>query len=46
VATTSMSGWALMISVIKPRTRAESSTHRTLSFFIAIESRFPFKPRA
>src|SRR5690606_24619432 len=33
-ATTSMSSWLLMISVIRPRTRAESSTHRTRIFFI------------
>ena len=34
VATTSMSGWLLMISVIRPRTSAESSTHKTLIFCI------------
>src|SRR3546814_2827828 len=35
---TSMSAWLLMISVIKPRTRAESSTHNSRIFFIAISA--------
>ncbi|CFN82244.1 Uncharacterised protein [Bordetella pertussis] len=41
VATTSMSGWLLMISVIRPRTSAESSTHKTLIFFILATRRWP-----
>ncbi|MNL27693.1 hypothetical protein D3C87_1492980 [compost metagenome] len=43
VATTSMSGWLLMISVISPRTNAESSTHKTLIFFIVC-CLGPFRP--
>ena len=34
-ATTSMSSWLLMISLIRSRIRAESSTHSTLIFFPA-----------
>src|SRR5690606_7595808 len=39
-ATTSISGWLLMISVINLRTSAESSTHRTFIFFIALVTFF------
>src|SRR5690606_41932348 len=37
-ATTSISAWLLMISVIRPRTSAESSTHRTRILLIIATS--------
>src|SRR5690606_38344072 len=39
-ATTSMSSWLSMISVIRLRTSAESSTHNTRIFFMPPASRF------